>query len=164
MLFREYIESDAEIILTWIKNEREFRLWSADRYDSYPISAKQINDNYKSSKENSLFYPMTLEDNKKIVGHLILRNPSNEDSKVVRLGFIIVDVSLRGRGYGKKLINEAIKFAKGNLNATKITLGVFENNDAALRCYTSSGFKIVSREDNVFTFNDEKWNILEMEL
>ena len=37
MKFRSYKEDDASIILSWISNEREFRLWSADRYENYPI-------------------------------------------------------------------------------------------------------------------------------
>lgn len=39
MILREYKETDANVILSWIKNEREFRLWSADRYETYPIVA-----------------------------------------------------------------------------------------------------------------------------
>ena len=38
MKFRPYKEEDAKEILTWIKNEREFRLWSADRYKNYQIT------------------------------------------------------------------------------------------------------------------------------
>ena len=34
MILREYRESDANVIINWINNEREFRLWSADRSKS----------------------------------------------------------------------------------------------------------------------------------
>ena len=36
MNLRDYKESDAIEILSWIDSEREFRLWSADRYEKYP--------------------------------------------------------------------------------------------------------------------------------
>lgn len=161
MLLRTYKEEDAEKILTWIKNEREFRLWSADRYESYPASPDDINKNYSKSKEICNFYPLTLEDDGKVIGHLILRNPG-EDDKVIRMGFIIVDDSIRGRGYGKALINTAIEYARDSLGAEEINLGVFINNDAALRCYESVGFKIVGIEKNAYQFYDEQWDCAEM--
>ena len=47
MEFRKYQKEDAKEILSWIKTERDFRLWSADRYDKYPIKAEDINTNYE---------------------------------------------------------------------------------------------------------------------
>lgn len=61
--------------------------------------------------KTSSFYALTLEDNGNVVGHLILRNPG-KDKTIVRLGFIIIDDSIRKKGYGKKLIKEAIRYAK----------------------------------------------------
>lgn len=157
-MLREFKESDAKEILKWIKSEREFRMWSADRYESYPIVPEDINKNY-SKEEN--FYPMTLVENEKIIGHLILRNPDgNKD--VIRLGFIIVDSNIRGKGYGKKIILEAIKYAKNELGAKEINLGVFTNNKSALECYKAVGFKIIDIKENTLEFYDEKWDCAEM--
>jgi len=161
MNLRTYKDNDAKEILKWIKNEREFRLWSADRYQSYPITEKEINDNYLRSSEDNNFYPLTLEDDGKIIGHLILRNP-NENEDIVRMGFIIVDNTIRGKGYGKLLINLAIKYAKEKLNAKEINLGVFTNNDGALHCYQKVGFEIVDIEKNAYKFYDEEWDCAEM--
>ena len=90
MLLREYKSDDADIILTWIDDERELRLWSADRYGDYPVTSEDVNNNYNECKSVSNFYPLTLEDDGKIIGHLILRIPG-DDKCVIRLGFIIVD-------------------------------------------------------------------------
>ena len=100
MNFRIYKEEDAKEILSWIRNEREFRLWSFDRYKEYPALPSDINMNYLKCKESSNFYPFTLEDEGKIIGHIILRNPG-ENKEIIRLGFIIVDNNIRGKGYGK---------------------------------------------------------------
>jgi len=135
-------------------------MWSADRYEKYPIEPEDINKNY--SKEDN-FYPMTLIEDEKIIGHLILRNPDgNKD--VIRLGFIIVDCSIRGKGYGKKIISEAINFAKNELGAKEINLGVFTNNKSALECYKSVGFKIIEIQKDALDFYDEKWDCAEMVL
>ena len=163
MIFRPYKHEDGYEILKWIKNERELRLWSADRYGKYPINPEDITNNYSECEKNSNFYAFTLEDEGKVIGHLIMRNPG-EDSSIVRLGFIIVDSSIRGKGYGKKLILEAIKYAKDVLRASEINLGVFSNNEGAYRCYKAVGFEEVLIEKDVFQYNEESWDCIEMKL
>ncbi len=161
MKFREYKQDDAKEILSWIKDEREFRLWSADRYKNYPALPLDINNNYLECKKASNFYPLILEDEGKVIGHLILRS-IGDDKEIIRLGFIIIDRSIRGKGYGKKLIKEAIKYAKENLDAKKITLGVFINNKEAYECYKSVGFNVINIEKNAYQFHNEKWDCAEM--
>ena len=161
MNLRNYKEDDAKEILNWIKNEKEFRLWSADIYKSYPATPSDINNNYGECKKTSRFYPFTLEDDGKVIGHLILRNPG-KDKEVIRLGFIIIDNSIRGKGYGKQLIEYAINYAKEKLGAKEINLGVFTNNEEALRCYKSVGFKIMEVEKNAYQFYNESWDCAEM--
>lgn len=163
MKLRTYNEDDAKTIIKWINNERELKLWSADRYGTFPITATDINNNYHECIKTSNFYPMTLEDDGEIIGHLILRNPDNK-LDTIRLGFIIVDPSKRGMGYGKKLINEAISYAKNELNAKEINLGVFANNKNAYNCYKHAGFVDVNIEKNAFIYHDESWDCIEMVL
>ena len=160
--FRPYISNDANTIIKWIRSEKELRLWSADRYGSYPISSDDINNNYDQCISNKNFFPMTLVDNGKIVGHIILRYPDENKKYVIRLGFIIVDPSLRGKGYGKLLINKAIEFAKQTLNAKEINLGVISINENAFQCYKSVGFREVSIVQNAFQFEEESLDCIEM--
>ena len=162
MKLRNYIYSDANEIIKWIKDERALKLWSADIYGDFPIAADDINNNYNKCISYGNFYPMTLIDDNNIVGHIILRNPDPSHKEIVRLGFIIVNDSLRGKGYGKLLIKEAIKYTKINLNAKEINLGVFENNDNAYYCYKSAGFEEVRIDKNIFKFHNEMWNCVEM--
>jgi len=164
IVLRDYLETDADEIIKWIKDERALRLWSADRYGNYPITAQDINNNYTECKALGNFYPMTLAQGTKLLGHIILRNPDSTNSKIIRLGFIIVDPSLRGKGYGKLLIEKAIEYAKNNLSATEFNLAVFKNNENAYRCYKSVGFKEVSTEKDAFKFENENWNCIEMNL
>ena len=162
MYLRKYEESDAEKILNWIDSERDLRLWSADRYGHYPIKASDINVNYKKCSEAGGFYPMTLIDGEEnVIGHLILRNPG-EEKAVIRLGFIIVDNKIRGKGYGKSLMNLAIEYAKEELKATEINLGVFKNNENAYNCYRSVGFKEISIGKDTYRYKNENWHCVEM--
>ena len=163
MNFREYKNEDGEKILSFIKSEREFRLWSANRYGSYPISSNDINKNYLECKKISNFYPFTLTDSGRTIGHLILRNPE-KDLSVIRLGFVIVNPDIRGKGYGKILVNKAIVYAREKLGAKEINLDVFTNNKSAIECYKSVGFEITNILKNAYKFHDEYWDSAEMVL
>lgn len=161
MELRKYEENDANKILSWIGDERSFRLWSADRYSNYPIKSDDINNNYRECMQNGKFYPLSMVDNGKLIGHLIIRYP-DDNKNSVRLGFIIVDNTKRGMGYGKKIILEAVKYVKENLGAKEITLGVFSVNQDALKCYESVGFETIYIDKNVYKFHDELWDCNEM--
>ena len=66
---------------------------------------------------------------------------------------------------GKMLVGMAVDYACKELGATKISLGVFENNPSAIRCYEAAGFKQVQRESiESYYCLGETWNCIEMEL
>ena len=83
-------------------------------------------------------------DGEEIVGYITLRTPA-DDSSEQRLGFVIVDDSKRGKGFGKVLVSMVVDYAFSKLGAIKVSLGVFENNPTAIRCYESVGFRRVVR-------------------
>ena len=162
MEFREYKKEDADEIIKWIRNEKELIFWSADVYNKFPLEAEDINDFYENSKRKSSFYPISLVENDKLIGHLILRNPDDK-YEVVRLGFVIVDPSLRGKGLGKAILRFAVQFSKEVLSAKEINLGVFQENESAYYCYKSVGFvEDDTKENETFKFKDEDLNCIEL--
>ena len=91
----------------------------------------------------------------------MLRYP--EPSKtVIRFGFVIVDDQLRGKGYGKQMLQLAIQKARQEFGAKKITLGVFDNNPSALHCYKSVGFKV--NDSDFYLIDGKEWTEEEMEM
>lgn len=163
MYLRTYREEDAAVIAGWIKNERAFRQWSADRYERYPVCPEDINRQYAGYETSDRFFPVTACDESGVVGHMILRFPG-EDRKIIRFGFIIVDDSKRGMGYGKQMLSLAVQYAMDTFGVNKITLGVFENNPAAYHCYRAAGFQEIWMEQpEYYHVMGEDWKCLEME-
>lgn len=161
---RPYKKCDAEYIVSWIKDEVVFRKWCADRYDKYPISAEDINKHYDDVAYKDDFYQMTAFDDTGIVGHLIMRF-IDEDKKILRFGFVIVDYMKCGKGYGKEMLELALKYSFEILKVNKVTLGVFENNEPAYYCYKSVGFKETSKSEvKYFHVLQEAWKCLELEI
>lgn len=151
MKLRPYKPSDAEVILSWVRDEETFRKWTTDRYDHYPITAADMNHKYIDCNgdcpEPDNFYPMTAVKDGRPVGHIIMRYT---DEDVLRFGFVIVDDTKRGAGYGKEMLRLALKYAFEILKAKKVTIGVLENNPGAYRCYQAVGFRAVSGEQDVY--------------
>ena len=163
---RPYKPCDAETIVSWCKDEESFRRWTSDRYDLFPITAEDMNkkyiDNNGDCPDSDNFYPMTAFDESGIVGSLILRF-NNTERTVVRLGFIIVDDTKRGKGYGKKMVQMATKYAFEFLDAEKVTLGVFDNNPSAYHCYKAAGFNESGERFEIPLFG-EIWTVIELEM
>ncbi len=162
---RPYKCKDAEKIVSWIKNEKVLRQWSADRFGDYPIKAEDINYKYLNlngdNDDIDNFYPMTAFDETGAVGHLILRF-TDEEKTSIRLGFVIVDDSKRGIGYGKEMLRLAINYAFDMLKANRVDLGVFDNNPSAYYCYKSVGFKEYG--EHFCDIMGESWRCIELEL
>ena len=159
MIIRTFKKEDAPIILGWIKNKTDLRKWSADRYRDYPATPDEMAQLYAPDNMT----PLTAEDeNGNVIAHIAIRIPDIANHKAVKLGFIIVDDSLRGKGYGKELIRQTIDYARKNLNATSISLGVFKNNPPALHCYESVGFRKIGLE--TYNIDGDTWEVIEMNL
>ena len=163
---RQYKSCDAESIVSWIKDEEALRKWSSDRFGDFPITSEDINNKYFNNNgdctEPDNFYPLTAFDDSGAVGHLILRY-TDAEKKVIRFGFVIVDDTKRGKGYGKQMLLLATKYAFEIFGAEKITLGVFDNNESAYHCYKAAGF-IENGEEMFCELFGKQWRIVEMEI
>lgn len=163
MRLRPYKSCDAKYIINWLNDEKTFQNWGGERFGSFPITAKTIDDKYKLNNgdcvEEDNFYPMTAFDDSGVVGHFIMRY-INGNNKILRFGWVIVDNTKRGNGYGKQMLKLGLKYAFEILKVEKVTIGVFENNFSAYKCYKNIGFKEVGTE----TFGDKESKVIEMEI
>ena len=137
---RPFNINDAPTILSWCKDKHAFRLWSADRYKDFPAKPEEMMEQYNSNN----MYPLTAVVDNLIIGHILLRYPS-EDKTVIRFGFVIVDDSKRGKGYGKQMLRLAIDHAP-----------------SAIHCYESVGFVVTGTD--TYAIDGEEWTGKEMEL
>ena len=154
---RPYISDDAEQILSWCKDEKAFYKWTAGVLGDYPLSKEQF------SAVNSRMAFTAIDDNE-IVGFFTMRNPDKLFEEL-RFGFVIVDFKKRGKGYGKKMLQLGLKYAKEIYGAKKVSLGVFVNNEPAYYCYKAVGFKdVVQEELETYPILGEDWKCLVLEM
>ncbi len=161
---KRYQQKDAAVICSWITDEKSLYQWSADKIGIFPITEHHLNDAYAPMIRSDRFIPLSaFDDNGNLVGHLCIRYPNENDDRTVRFGFVIVAPVLRGYGNGKKILQRAMDYAKNILHASKITLGVFTNNDRARYCYEAVGFRSVGKTE-VYKMSIGEWECIEMEL
>ena len=161
MILRPYKDVDANEISKWIVDEKAFYQWSAQTMGEAPLTAQKLIEHYNKKKDDTNFYVFcACNDEGKLVGQLIMRF-LGDDRETVRLVYIIVDTSIRGKGYGKQMLELAKTYAKQCLKAKRVTLGVFENNPAALHCYEASGF-VRDGKISTYTIKGEEWKCIEM--
>lgn len=168
LALRPYKPCDAESIVTWCEDEKTFLFWGGAHFGAFPISAQTMNDKYLGNNgdcvEPDNFYPMTAFDEDGIVGHLIMRYIKG-NKKLLRFGWVIVDSKKRGHRYGSKMIQLALTYAFTILQVEKVTIGVYENNPSAYKCYLSAGFhKSEELPDSFADVLGEKCRIVELEI
>lgn len=158
---RPYKSCDAKTIISWIKDEETFFLWSGDHFGSYPINAETLDHKYRFENgdcvEEDNFYPMVAYDEEGLIGSFIIRYLDG-NKKILRFGWVIVDDLKRGRKYGQEMLKTGLKLAFEIMGAEKVTIGVLENNKRAYRCYEAVGFREVKEKF------DEERRVIEMQI
>ena len=129
---RKSTSEDSKTVVSWLSDETSFEFWSGGRF-LYPMTKEQLDDFYNDTQ----YTGMIVENDGVPIGHFFIQKLNTNKYK---LGLIIVDPSQRGKGYGRRLVEEAIRYCKDNYNADAVMLCVFENNIAAYECYKKLGF------------------------
>jgi RimJ/RimL family protein N-acetyltransferase len=104
------------------------------------MTERQFRAHLKESKTPlPILYPFALVDRGRIVGYCELSH-HRRDSSSAMLSRVIVAPRRRGKGYGTLLIRETFRFGFVELGLNRIGLGVFDFNEAAIKCYERAGF------------------------
>ena len=94
---------------------------------------------------------IVLEEEKEIIGFLYAYEetkghlPFHKKRKYIVIDNIVIDENNRNNGYGQKLLNYIIEYAK-NGNYNDIVLNVYRFNENAIKLYEKKGFKIITQD------------------
>lgn len=150
---RPYKDSDAETILSWQRDGEGFYKWSAGMLGDYPVSRERFD-------ALGALMRFTLLDDKEVAGFFTLRNPT-DSLEEVRFGYVIVDPDKRGQGYGAEMLRLGLIYARTVYRAQRASLGVFENNIPAQRCYRAAGFRETDETEDYLVLG-ETWKCVHM--
>ncbi|WP_435789844.1 GNAT family N-acetyltransferase [Clostridium sp.] len=160
-------KEDLKKIVEWNVNKSADDLlqWAGPMYN-YPLTLAQV-ENYffnevKKDNSNIFVYKIRLINTGQIIGTVELReiDTNNKIGKICR--FLIAERNNRGKGIGTKVLVEAIRIGFEDIKFQKITLGVFDFNHSAIKCYENVGFTKEKFLENVRKSSIGYWNIYEM--
>ncbi len=155
MRIRPYQEKDFAVISGWITDERSHALWCANLMP-FPLTKEGFDGLLRDAEERFGDSPfVATEDNGKVVGFFCFSVNISTNEGMFK--FVMVDNSIRNKGYGCKMIKLAVKYAFEIANADAVQLNVFPENPGAKRCYEKVGFRERMLTENAFNFKDESW-------
>ncbi|MBP1920988.1 GNAT family N-acetyltransferase [Youngiibacter multivorans] len=130
---------DLKPMIDWFENRLEFMQWCAGKFE-YPLTIEQLHEYYdRSENDIDAWIMIAMDTEGNPVGHFLMRKADYINNSI-HIGFIVIDKNHRGKGYGRELVDSALKYAFEILKVNRVTLGVFENNASAHSCYLSAGF------------------------
>ena len=94
---------------------------------------------------------IALETEKEIIGFLYAYEetkghlPFHKKRKYIVIDNIVIDENYRNNGYGEKILDYIIEYAK-NGNYNDIVLNVYRFNENAIKLYKKKGFKIITQD------------------
>ncbi len=159
-----FTRADFQALMDWIPDAFFAFQWGGPSF-TYPLTVEQLENYLKNSNtENASKYIFKAVDKStgKTIGHISLSNVDRVNDSA-RIGKVLIGPSeSRGNGYGTQLILEALKFAFDELKLHKVTLGVFDFNTSAIKCYEKVGFKKEGLLRDARKHGGKYWNLIEM--
>lgn len=156
MYLRPYNKTkDFEYVKGWITDERTHALWCADLLP-YPLTEEAFSNNLAQGERDWGRCGYTfMDDSHCPVGFCGFSVNEKECSGFVN--FIVLDSSLRGQGYGTKMLKLLLKYAFEIVGVDIVRLNVFDSNVGARKCYEKVGFEEVATTSDAFRFGEESW-------
>lgn len=134
MEFRRATTADAETICTWVTNAEDTYLFAGPSL-KYPFTAADF-----LNPGGSGWAALALVDDGQTVATASYRMV---DDHTLRVGRILVDPAMRGRGYGRAMVEHLLALAQDLPGVTAVNLSVFVHNTAARTLYEWLGFAVV---------------------
>ena len=156
MRLRPYIAfKDFYEIKNWVTEERMHAMWCANLIQ-FPIEKDNFEKILQEAAERFGDSPyVATSDDGELIGFFCYS--VNLDTNEGMLKFVMNNSKYRGKGYGKKMLLLAVKYAFEITNVEAVHLNVFPENERAKKCYESVGFIERKTDLNAFIYKDESW-------
>jgi RimJ/RimL family protein N-acetyltransferase len=158
---KNFERSDFKQLIDWIDTAPFMIQWSGSQFE-FPLTDDQLEKYIQD--ENSRAYKVIYKESCKVIGHISLGRMDKRNQSA-RIGKVLVgDKKVRGIGIGQQMITEILKIAFNELHLHRVSLGVFDFNNAAIACYEKAGFTKEGLLRDSTKNDDEYWSMWEMSI
>jgi RimJ/RimL family protein N-acetyltransferase len=168
MIVLEYFERrDFEQLISWLNDEELLMNWSGSLF-SFPITLESmhwyIQDVNKLPDAEAYIYRAVETDTGEVVGHISLGGISKKN-RAGRISRVLVgSEAARGKGYCRQMVEAVLKIGFEDLKLHRISLGVYDFNTAAIRCYQKAGMITEGTYRDSLLFKGKWWSLVEMSM
>lgn len=159
-----FTKHDFDQLIGWIKNESLLKHWAGDLF-KFPLSVENltwyITDTNVVGESDAFVYKAVDTDTGLGVGHISLGGLSYKN-RAGRISRVFVEPV--GKGVCQEMVKAVIKIGFEDLHLHRISLGVYDDNPGAVRCYEKSGFRVEGRGRDVFRYEGAWWSMIEMSI
>lgn len=154
-------------LMEWIYDEEIMINWSGSLF-SFPLTERSlewyIKDTADITTADALAYKIIDENSGKSIGHISLGGISrkNRSARISRV--LVGDPILRGKGICQAVTNAILKIGFEEMQLHRISLGVYDFNKSAIRCYEKCGFKVEGISRDILLHKGKYWSLVEMSL
>lgn len=152
---RPFQMQDMPAFLNAISDAAMLMQFAGPSYE-YPLTAAQVEIDLQAA-DARVFSIVT--DANQVVGHAQMQLLPNG---FLLRRIVIWDASLRGQGWGKKIMQQLLDLGYALSPSKVVHLNVFDWNAPAIRCYQSLGFVVQEGVEKHVQVGNETWRSLHM--
>ncbi|MFY9820060.1 MAG: GNAT family protein [Thermoanaerobaculia bacterium] len=137
-----FTPDDIDRLIGWIPSLEALQLWTASSFD-FPLTREHLEQHMEESAQRGdrlLYKAITPADDGRVVGHVEL-GAIDRRNQSLRIGRVLVDPAIRGRGLGAAMMHSALALAFETFQMHRVELAVFNVNPRAIACYERVGFQ-----------------------
>jgi len=167
MIKLEYFTSaDFETLLDWVQDEELLVQWAGTQF-RFPLTTKKLDRYIEDANDfehsSTFIYKATETESGRIVGHISL-TAINRENRSARITRVLVANSERGKGIAEQMVKAMMKIGFEELHLHRMSLGVYDSNLPAIKCYKKCGFLVDGVLRDIQRHGDEYWNLMEMSI
>jgi RimJ/RimL family protein N-acetyltransferase len=141
----KFEEQDFEQLIKWINTEALMINWSGSLF-RFPLTTESlkwyIEDTNDFEHSDAFVYKAIDTETDKTIGHISLGGLSRKNNSARINRVLVGNDAEKNKGYCHQMVNEVLKIGFNHLKLHRISLGLYDENIAALNCYKKSGFVI----------------------
>lgn len=168
MIRLEYFgPEDFQQLIDWISDEALLTNWSGAMF-RFPLTPESlawyIADTNISETSDAFIYKAIDTETGETIGHISLGGISRKNSAARISRVLVGNTAARGKGYCTAMITAVLKIAFDEMGLHKVSLGVYDFNTAAIRCYQKAGMHIEGRMRDALKYGNTYWTLVEMSM
>ena len=160
-----FTAADFTQLIAWVDDERLMKEWSGSMF-AFPLTESGLDWYVEGANNlhdpNVFIYKGVDAKTGATVGHISLGGISQRDraGRITRV--LVGNSSERRRGICQGMVRALLRIGFEDLHLHRISLGVYDFNHAAVRCYLKCGFRQEGLLRDVVRHGEGYWSLIEM--